>query len=353
MSERVVVVGGGLQGCSLALELARRGRAVTVLERAIPGAEASSAAAGILAPRMEAHGQEPLRSLGVRSLELYPGWVEELRRRSGVDPEHRNNGLLRLVQRGEDPAQLQPDLEAVWWTAAELRRAEPAVAPRLQGAWRLPTEGVVDTRRLVDAAHLAARSAGAEFHTGVAVEAVWEHGVRLVDGVELHGTVVVCAGAWTGKVPGLGALPVRPVRGQLASLRPADLPGHTLFLTGGYLVPRPDGRLIVGTTVEDVGFTRGVTVAGVSQVLATAAKALPAVGDAELLECWSGFRPTTPDHLPILGEVEGVWVSSGHYRNGILLAPLSARLLADALLEGAPLPTELGPQRFGSVVRPE
>lgn len=343
--DRVVIVGGGLLGCAVALEIARLqgarggGAEVVVLERAIVGAEASSAAAGILAPRLEAHGREPLRSIGVESLALYPAWVASL----GADVGYARVGLLKVVRPGDSPA--SPDVDARWLDAAAARAMEPGLAPDILGAWSLPEEATVDPRKLLPAVHAAAAAAGATFRVGEEVTATDAAGVTLASGERVTGRVVVCAGAWTAKVPGLRALPVRPVRGQLVALSGAPI-RHVLFGAGGYLVPRMDGRVIAGATVEDVGFTRGVTVGGVRAVLTTATAMVPGLAAASFDGAWSGFRPGTPDELPAIGAVDGVWVASGHYRNGILLAPLTARWLAAALVEGAALPAVFSPGRF-------
>ncbi len=335
----VVIVGGGLLGCAAALEIARRGRPVQVLERAIVGAEASSAAAGILAPRLEAHGREPLRSIGLESLALYPGWAASL----GADVGLLRCGLLKVVREG-DPTE-PPDPEARWLDAAAARRSEPGLAADVVGAWHLPEEACLDPRKLVPAVHAAAEAAGATFRTGEEVVALDADGVTLASGARVGGRVVVCAGAWTAKVPGLRPLPVRPVRGQLVGLSGVPL-RHVLFGAGGYLVPRADGRVVAGATVEEVGYERGVTAGGLAHVLTTATRMVPGLAAARFDAAWSGFRPGTPDDLPVVGEVDGVVVASGHYRNGILLAPLTAKWVAAAVVDGTPLPPAFAPGRF-------
>lgn len=336
----VVVVGGGLLGCAVALEIARRGCPVVVLERAIVGAEASSAAAGILAPRLEAHGREPLRSLGVESLAMYPEWVASL----GADVGLMRTGVLKVVRAG-DPLDA-PDVEAVWLDADAARSAEPGLAQDVLGAWSLPDEATLDPRRLLPAVHVAGGAAGVRFRVGEEVATVDASGVTLVTGERVDGRVVVCAGAWTAKVPGLKPLPVRPVRGQLVALSNEPI-RHVIFGAGGYLVPRADGRVIAGATVEEVGFARGVTAGGVRAVLDTAVAMVPDLAFAAFDGAWSGFRPGTPDDLPVIGEVGGVWVASGHYRNGILLAPLTAKWMAAAVIDGMRLPPLFAPGRFG------
>lgn len=339
--DRIVIVGGGLLGCAVALELARRGAEVTVLERVVVGAEASTAAAGILAPRLEAHGKEPMRSLGIASLEMYGDWIERMEADVGL----RRTGLLRVVLPG-GPAD-SPDVDAQWLDATAALAAEPGLPRDVVGAWLLPDEATLDPRKLVPALHRAAVLAGVDFVMGGAVRQVDGEHAELEDGRSFLGRVVVCAGAWTARIPGLERLPVRPVRGQLAGLAGVPI-RHVLFGAGGYLVPRADGRVVAGATVEEVGYERGVTAGGVRQVLAAATAMIPGLGSAQFEGAWSGFRPGTPDDLPILGQVGGVWVASGHYRNGVLLAPITGQWIADAMLEGKALPAAFAPGRFGS-----
>lgn len=328
----VVIVGGGLLGCSVAWELGKRGRRTIVLERAVVGAEASTAAAGILAPRMEAHGDTGFRALGIASLEMYARWVEPL-----GDVGFRRCGVVSVLPE-------QPDPDAIRRDSASLVRIQQGLS--VDEAWWLPEEATVDTRRLVHAVHAASE---AEFIVGREVRAVDARGVTLAGGERVDGTVVVCAGAWTSLVPGMASIPVHPVRGQLVALD-ARIQA-IVFGEGGYLVPRRD-EVVCGATVEEVGFSRGVTDAGVAEVLASARRMLPTLGSATTLRSWSGFRPGSPDRQPIVGSVGDIWVASGHYRNGVLLAPLTARRLAEAVCDGAPLPTEWDPARFAAT-RPE
>lgn len=335
---RAVIVGGGLVGCAVALELARRGVAATVLERAVPGAEASSAAAGILAPRVEAHGDAAARALGLESLGLYEAWVASL----GADV-----GLVRsgvVVVSGASP-----DRDAVSLEGSALDRLVPGLA--VPQAWYLCDEGRLDTRRLVGAVHAAAADAGVSFRAGVEVVALGAGQVELAGGERIEGTVVVCAGAWTPRVAGMGALPVRPVRGQLVALGGAPAFSPVVFGPGGYVVPRAD-ELVVGSTMEEVGFTRGVTAAGMQEVLRSAVALLPELGGREVLRHWSSFRPGSPDGQPLVGRTASGWVASGHFRNGILLAPLTARRLVSAMLDDTALPPAWAPERFGASSRP-
>lgn len=327
-----VIVGGGLVGCAVALELARRGVGVVCLERAVPGAEASSAAGGILAPRVEAHGDPVARAMGLESLAMYEGWLDSL----GNEVGFRRSGLL--VVRPECP-----DAEAVVVSGSVLARIAPGLVAR--EAWWLADESLLDTRRLVGAVRHAAAEAGVSFRSGVAVMGVRPDSVDLAGGERVDGTVIVCAGAWTAAVPELSALPVRPVRGQLAALADTSTTSAVVFGPAGYLVPRHD-ELVVGATMEEVGFARGVSAGGVRHVLDHAIGLAPKLAGVELLRSWSSFRPGSPDGQPLVGQHRGVWVASGHFRNGILLAPLTAKRLVDAMLRGAALPPTWNPDRF-------
>ncbi len=327
----VVVVGGGLVGLAVALELARRGVAVTCLERAVPGAEASSAAAGILAPRVEAHGDAEVRALGLRSLAMYETWLESL----GTSAGFRRSGALVV-------GDASPDSEAVSVAGSRLAGLAPGLAA--PSAWWLADEALVDTRRLVGAVREGARAAGVCFRAAI-VGRVEPGGVWLAGGEHIAGEVVVCAGAWSALVGGLEAVPIAPVRGQLVALGGPEVTSAVVFGAGGYLVPRDD-ELVAGSTVEDVGFARGVTAAGIRHILAHAIDLCPSLAAAPLLRTWSNFRPGSPDGRPLVGAQGGVWLASGHYRNGVLLAPLTAQLLVAAMLDGAPLPTAWAPDRF-------
>jgi glycine oxidase len=334
----VVVVGGGLLGCAVAHALSPS-RKVVLLERAVLGAEASSAAAGILAPRVEAHGHEPMRTFGIASLDAWEGWLRGL----GVAPSV--VGFARcgvLVRAAEDAP---PDVDARWIPDAS--SLEPALGGG--GAWSLPEEGVVDPRRVMPVLRAAVRDAGVSVRTGDPVVEVRPDAVRLASGETVRGEVVVCAGAWTARVPGVPSVPVRPVRGQLVALEGVGL-GRVVFGPGGYVVPRPaePGRVIAGATVEEAGFVREVTAAGLGAVLATAQRLAPALSGARVVAHWAGLRPGTPDAMPVLGRVDGTWIASGHYRNGVLLAPWTAGAVAAAVRDGAPLPAAWSPSRFGA-----
>lgn len=366
MQADVVVVGAGLQGCGVAMRLAQAGRSVLVLERSVPGAEASSAAGGILSPGVEAE-PGPFHDLCTSSLDRFPAFAAEVERLSGMWVGYRAAGTLevalddrvaqvlagRAVQLERAGVAVEPlDGEAA-------RRLEPALAPQARGALYFPGEASVDPRLLGRALHLAAARAGARF-VGGTVRGIVESGGR-VSGVDHESgriaapAVVLAAGAWSMQVAG-NALPpgaVRPVRGQIAVLdtRPPLLT-RVIFSDKGYVVPRPDGRILCGATMEEAGFERSVTAGGLLHALSLAVEIAPALAAAPVVESWSNFRPATPDGLPILGRgaVEGLFYAAGHYRNGVLLAPITADTVADAVL-GRASPVDLspfGPRRLGT-----
>ena len=350
----VAIVGGGIMGCAIALRLAARGLGVTVIERGIPGAEASSAAAGILGPQMEADAPGPLLDLGLRSRALYPELAAELRDATGIDVGYVKSGVLALALDGAGAAELTA--RRAWQTARGLRaeplsaeavRAlEPGLGPDVRGALRFSDDAQVNARELARAFSQAAAVAGARFLQGryvrrVVVQGGVAQGVELDGEVLSAGAVVVAAGSWSGLVEGAGVPPtvVRPARGQLVSIetRPPQF-RHVLSVHGrGYLVPRRDGTVLAGSTVEMVGFRKEVTVGGLEQILGLARTLVPGLSDAPVTGTWSNFRPYTEDHLPVLGQtpVRGLILATGHFRNGILLAPVTAEAIAELVANGA------------------
>jgi len=368
----VAIIGGGIMGCAVALRLAARGVGVTVIERGIPGAEASSAAAGILGPQMEAEAPGPLLDLGLRSRALYPALAAELHDATGIDIGYVKSGVLAVALDGAGAAELTA--RRAWQTARGLRAEplsadavhalEPALGPEVRGALRFSDDAQVNARDLARAFSQAAALAGARFLQGRYVRRVVVAG-GVAQGVELDGetlaagAVVVAAGSWSGLVEGSGvpATVVRPARGQLASIetRP-PLFRHVLSVHGhGYLVPRRDGTVLAGSTVEMAGFRKEVTVGGLAQILGLARTLVPALAEAPVTGTWSNFRPYTEDHLPVLGQtpVRGLVLATGHFRNGILLAPVTAEAIAELVANGT-CSVDLAPfsvTRFGQAAR--
>jgi len=349
----VLVVGAGVVGCGVAWRLQQAGARCTVLERSIPGAEASSAAAGILAPQAEADGPGPFLELCLASRALYPAFVRELRETSDVDVAFRPCGVLgaRFDEPGVAEAQARigwqraRGLEASWLDRVAARSLEPELSAEVRGAAHFPGDAVVDNRLLVSALTIAAARAGARFVTAQ-VHGLVERGGRAVgvstDQGELGGdAVVLAAGAWTALVPGALGSPsaVRPARGQMVMVR-ARVPicRHVVFGAHGYAVPRTDGRVLLGSTMEFAGFEKQVTAGGLATVLGVGLQLFPGLAGAPVVETWAGFRPHTPDGLPVLGPapLAGLFLASGHFRNGILLTPITANVLTDTILGRTP-----------------
>jgi glycine oxidase len=369
----VVVVGGGLIGCLTARALADEGCAVALVERAARlGQESSSAAAGMLSPQMEAaeeilvtgrpaaaRRRDAMLALCLAGRDRYRDFVRALEAETGLSVHYRADGTL-VVAMGEDEAegliargaeQRARGLRAVWLDGTAARALEPAVAPAAMGALHLPDDHQVDNVALVEAAVAALGSRPRiVVHSGTAARGLVIEGKR-VAGVRVEGgridaaAVVLAAGAWTASIEGLPErVPIRPVKGQMVALRPGDmLLGRTVGGRGVYCVPRDDGRVIVGATVEEAGFDKLVDRAAIERLLEAAARVVPALAGAPVDSQWAGLRPGTADDLPVLGhdpELDGLVWATGHYRNGILLAPLTADLVA-ALLQGRSLPLDL------------
>ncbi|MGD0315041.1 MAG: glycine oxidase ThiO [Xanthobacteraceae bacterium] len=357
----VAIIGAGVVGLGIAWRLAGRA-AVTVFDRGKAGSGASHAAAGMLAACCEAEpGEEALIALGRESQARWPAFAEELLRTSGIDVELRREGILHLALTADDQAEIAQrlefhrrlDLPLEWLSAAATRAREPHLAGKIAGALFSPEDHQVDNRKLVQALRVAAEAAGATIceHRPVkeiVVQGGRAKGVLLQDQtVAAADIVVLAAGAWSRGIAGLppdGRPPVRPLKGQMLTLRmdaAAPLISHVVWAPGAYMVPRRDGRLIVGATVEEKGFDETITAGGVLALLEAAWRAVPAVEELPIEEMCVGHRPGSRDDAPILGRgpLEGLFYATGHHRNGILLAPVTAdamaRLILDDMVEPA------------------
>jgi len=351
-STHVVIVGGGVMGCSVGLRLRDRGIACTIIERGIPGAEASSAAAGILGPQWECDEPGALMDLGLKSRGLYPDFARELHELSGIDIGYRASGLIELAldDAGEQGIanrsrwQRERGLASEWLDLRALHALEPELAPGVRAGVLMPEEGHVSARLLARAVSQAAAVRGVKFLQGryvrrVAMEAGRATGVEL-DGETLHAdAVVIAAGSWSSLVEGaMAPSVVRPARGQMVvvEMRP-PLFRHVLApFVNGYLVPRSDGVALMGSTFEMVGFRKEVTVGGLSDILAMARAVLPGLQSLPVVDTYSNFRPYTSDRSPIIGktDVDGLFLATGHHRYGILLAPITGDIVA-AQIAGA------------------
>ncbi len=344
-----IIVGGGIIGVSLARELRKHGADVLIVERSRPGREASHAAAGILSP-FGSHLASPLKPVAVSSLTMFPEFVHEVEDESGARVDLRDQGALVSTEELDADVLLRP------LTEAELQTLSPCVAYR--PGLHLVDEKSVDPRALMSALEAAAKHRQVDFATGSAVTGVSRKDGRLsvkTERTEYFAPVVVnCCGAWSVAVSceGNQPVPVRPVKGQMLSLAAPrrDLLIHMVRTSEVYLVPRSDGRILVGASVEEAGFDKRVQPDVIQKYHQLAANLVPDLGEARMLEAWAGLRPGTPDDLPILGEtsVSGYFMATGHFRNGILLAPITATVIA-GMIRGAEPSFDMAPfspQRF-------
>jgi glycine oxidase len=336
----VVVVGGGVIGLSSAWRASQRGLSVLVVERDKPGAGASGVAAGMLAPVTEAEfGEQPLLELNLASAQAWPAFAAELAERSGLDTGYRASGALVAAADRDDGEELRRlyrfqqslGLEVDWLGGRDARRLEPRLSPRVSGAIHAPGEAHVEPRAVVRALVAAFEHDGGEILVANAT-AVAPDAVTLTDGTRLAaGRVVVAAGCWTGEFA--GAPPVRPVKGQILRLRGGEPLTERLVRTPRcYVVSRPNGEVVVGATVEERGFDTTVTAGGVHRLLEAAWEVLPDIEELELVETAARLRPATPDNVPVVEERDGVIWATGHFRNGVLLAPVTARSVTEMLV---------------------
>lgn len=351
----VIIVGGGIIGLSLAISLRKQGQRVLIVERGEPGREASYAAAGMLV----GSGDETpaaLVPLAEESARMYPEFVHELEDESGLKVDLRDQGTILTAPEGHFPASAEPVSEE------ELRSLEPALArPSAQGGRGRPPlhrdggrsaaylrERSVDPRALVSAAVKAARHREVDISSGTEVKALLAEGEQ-VTGVQTDktsyaaGVVVNCAGAWAGSI-GPYRFPTHPVKGQMLAVVGTHALKHVVRSEAVYLVPRSDGRLVIGTTLENAGYNKQTDVNTIQRLFQAAVELLPGLANTREHDAWAGLRPGTPDELPILGETatRGYFVASGHYRDGILLAPVTAQVMCDVIL-GKPVSHDLRP----------
>ncbi|RKU27793.1 glycine oxidase ThiO [Candidatus Poribacteria bacterium] len=359
--KKIIIIGGGVIGLGIGWQLAKAGASVRIYERSEAGRAASWAAAGMLAPLAEAHTEESaLLKLGCESLARYPQWVRELEADAEMSIGYRMEGTLIIGLEPDDTYQLrhlytaQQDLglDVEWLSGRAAREIEPVLSPRITAAIHCGTDYQVDNRQMVTALQRAYQACGGVLHENstterIVIENGIATGVQTQEGFQTADMLILAAGCWSAQVEGLPETivpPVRPVKGQMLALQmEAGIEINSVirtirarYPTSVYLVPRDDGRLIVGATSEEMGFDTRLTVGGVFELLRGAWEAVPGIYELPILETWAGLRPGSRDNAPILGEtpVENLIYATGHYRNGILLTPITAYEITKLVLTG-------------------
>jgi glycine oxidase len=372
-STDVLIVGAGVIGLAVGWRAASRGLRVALVERGKPGHGTTHAAAGMIAPIAEAHPAEPaLLALGRRSADAYPAFVAELAQLSGIDPLYRQAGTVLVARDADEAAALERERAAREQLGLPVRRLlpsqardlEPALAPSLRLGLEIPDDHAIDPRQLAPALADAVTACGGLMRTGVEVQEVIVRGDRVVgvqlrDGERIHAdAVVVAAGPWSSALPGLpdhAQIPSRPVKGQIVFLHDPSGTGllsRVIRMQPGYLVPRGDGRYVLGASMEERGFDSTVTAGPIHDLLRDAIEIVPGVRELVVDELVTGIRPGSPDNLPLIGSgaLDGLFWATGHHRNGILLAPVTAEIVAGLLSGSIGVPDELtsavSPRRF-------
>jgi glycine oxidase len=346
----VAIAGGGLIGASIALDLRRAGLGVGLFDRQEPGMEASWAGAGILSPAPETAALIALVPLGKASMAIYPEFVRSVEEASGRSAGYRPKGTLQALFSRHAREELSTvialhhglGLRAEPLSARDARALEPSLSEDLEAGVLRPEEASVDNRALTQAVLEAARRSGVQFFSASGAEAIWREGGRCLglhlknEKVEARWTVIA-AGCFSANIQGVAAYaPVRPAKGQMVALRADHLKiERVLWSEKIYLVPRNDGRILAGATVEYTGFEKVLTAGGLEKILAGAIELSPGLAGSRVEETWAGLRPDSPDHLPILGptDIDGLLIATGHFRGGILLTPITARLVREWVTE--------------------
>ena len=360
----IIIIGGGVIGLSIARALALRGlKDICLIERSTLGTESSFAAGGMLAPQAEADSRDELLELLIQSRDSYPNFAAELRDETGIDIELDTTGTLYLATNEHDLHEIEQ--RHAWQKSAGLpieklsghdaRQIEPCISQDVVAALRFPGDIQVENRRLLSALANSAAQLDVDLLNGTNVESIEARdgriaGVQTSQGFIGCSTLVVAAGAWTSFIA--PKIKVEPIKGQMVCLTAQpQLTRHVIYTPRGYIVPRQDGRLLAGSTSERAGFSKEVTVGGLTTILKNAQEISPNISALPILESWAGLRPRAADGLPVLGpcgEIAGLIYATGHYRNGILLTPITADLIAKAVVDGiAPLAiAPFSPDRF-------
>ena len=346
----IVIAGGGVIGLTIARALALRGvRDVCLVERGRLGTEASWAAAGMLLPQVEADAADEFFNLACQSRDLYPAFAAALREETGIDVELDTTGTLYLALTEHDHEEIEKRYE--WQTragfaverlsGAEARELEPCISEATLGALRFPKDIQVENRRLLSALANSVTKLGVDIATQTTVDSITIEGIR-VSGVQTSRgaiscpKVVIAAGTWSSFIKSAPLPAIEPIRGQMICLEAKpQLTRHVIYSPRGYIVPRQDGRLLAGSTSEHAGFAKCVTAGGITTILRNALDISPAIADLPVVDTWAGLRPRAADGLPVIGpcgEIDGLFCATGHYRNGILLAPLTGELISKAIV---------------------
>lgn len=369
----VVIIGGGVIGLAVARALALRGaRDVLLIERTSLGAESSSAAAGMLAPQAEANRAHEFFYLTCQSRDMYPAFASALLDETGIDVELETTGTLYLAFTEHDEDELErryewqkrAGLAIAKLTADMARKLEPSICEDVRAALRFPLDTQVENRRLISALAASNERLGVRMEAGTNVVSLKVERGRVV-GIETSrgfiatDLVVIAGGAWSSLLGAsdiaLPNLRIKPVRGQMLCFEAnPQICRHVIYSPRGYIVPRRDGRLLAGSTTEHAGFEKRVTAAGVHSILSAALEISQQIASLPMTDSWAGLRPRAADTLPVLGpcaEIEGVFYATGHYRNGILLAPITGELIARAIVDRVfpPSLNIFSPDRFGMV----
>lgn len=341
-----VVAGGGVIGASIALELAEAGLKVALYDAREPGREASWASAGMISPAPENPGMIPFVPISLASVALYPNFIQKVEAISGMDVGYRKDGALDAILDGNVEEELSTvialqhgvGLRAEALTAQQAREMEPSLNEEIEAAIFRPDEASLDNRVFTDAVITAALYRGVQIFAKNGAKALWKENGRC-KGLILENSrveakwTIIAAGCFSARIEGVAPYaPVFPAKGQMIALRcdPVEIE-HVLWLEHTYLVPRNDGKIIAGSTIERTGFDHDVTAAGMKKILGEAIRLAPELQQARIEETWAGLRPDSPDHLPILGptDIDGLLIATGHFRSGILLAPITAVLMRE------------------------
>lgn len=353
--EHVIIIGAGVMGCACGHRLLEAGFKVTLLEKSLPGAESSAAAAGILGAQSEVSETGPFLELSLASRDRFREYSEELEALSGISIDYEDSGVLEVAM---DPAEgrlaigraewmLERGLRVEILDRQQARELEPALSDNIIGANYYPDDHQIDPPRLSRALAAGVARLGGVFRSGVRVSGLVVESGQVV-GVESEtgpiacDRVVIAGGAWSSNLAGLQGVrtKIKPMAGQIVQLetRP-PLFRHVVYGFKGYIVPRADGRVLIGSTLEDRGFDKAVTMAGINRVTGMALEMVPGLGEGRLTDTWSGLRPAPEDGKPLLGaasSIAGLYFATGHYRNGILLTPITAEVICDLMLNRTP-----------------